>query len=870
MPPMTGRLADLAQRLSGSGRTLGRQVGADLARTLKRRTVPVVVAVLLAVISGALVLVNGLAATQDRAAVSSTTLLVSTLVQERSQLMRRVVLDYAGWEEAYVNLHQALRIDWADDRQQLGPTLQSTFGFDLVLVVTPDGTIGYAFGDGRLLTGDQRARLGGGFGRMIEAARLGSPFPSLETAPVVGGLMLDGVPAIAGAAAVIPPVGSTVQRAPGTPTVLVFVDRLTAAELGHRGERDLVADLRLVPAEPMVTPGLPLAAYDGTLMGRLTWHQAMPGSEMRDALLPWLWGGGLAMLVLIGLALREALFAARELVVSEIRFRDVSEAASDWIWETDARQHLVYVSERFHELTGFAVADALGQPLGRFLLLEAPVDGHRSLAELMAARAADATGSFVCGYRSREGQRRSCRVAARAVRVDGRLLGFRGTVSDITVEVEAQREVRHMSLHDPLTGLPNRILLIDRLSQALRHALRHGGQLAVLCIDLDRFKPVNDTLGHAAGDAVLRETARRLRSQVRETDTVARVGGDEFVVVTYDRDGTLEVETLSHRLLHAVTEPIELAVGPVEIGLSIGIARFPADAGDLDHLLSHADLALYEAKQAGRGTYRFFSAALSQRMSHRRTLEHELRCAVETGQFELEFQPRLRLADMRLVAAEALLRWRHPARGRLAPGEFIGLAEETGLVVPIGAWALRQACRRAASLGDLLVSVNVAPAQFKRGDLVGHLRSILAETGLPGSRLELELTESTLFQVAIDPLQVMQALKDMGIRLALDDFGTGYSSLSCLRRFPFDRIKIDRSFIADIESNAGTRAIVRSVLSLGRALDLAVTAEGVETEGQLRILRAEGCDEVQGYLTGRPAGWDQIERTLVDSAAVAA
>ncbi|MFO1072172.1 MAG: EAL domain-containing protein [Geminicoccaceae bacterium] len=864
------RLAEKLRLLAGPRRALGRQVGADLARTLRRRTVPAVMAVLLAVMTGALVLVNGLAATQDRAAVASTGLLVGTLLQERSQLMRRVILDYAGWEEAYVNLHQTLSIEWAYDRQQLGPTLQTTFGFDLVLVVTPDGSIGYAFGDGRRLTEDQRQRLDGGFDRMIEEARRSAPYPSLETVPVVGGLRLDGAPAIAGAAAVIPPVGSAVARAPGIPTVLVFVDRLTAAELVHRGDGELVAGLRLVPPGPELTPSLPLQAYDGTLSGRLTWDQSLPGSEMRRALLPWLWGGGLAMLALLALAMHEALFAAKALVASEIRFRDVSEAASDWIWETDARQRLVYLSARFHELTGFAEADALGQPLARYLALEAPVEGHRSLAELVAARPPDATGGFVCCYRTREGQRRSCRVAARAVRVGGMLLGFRGTVSDITVEVEAQREVRHMSLHDPLTGLPNRILLIDRLGQALRHALRHGGQLAVLCIDLDRFKPVNDTWGHAAGDAVLRETARRLRSQVRETDTVARVGGDEFVVVTYDRDGMLEIETLSHRLLHAVTEPIELAVGPVEIGLSIGIARFPGDAGDLDHLLSHADLALYEAKQAGRGTYRFFSTALSQRLSHRRKLEHELRCAVEASQFELEFQPRVRVADMRLVAAEALLRWRHPLRGRLAPAEFLGLAEETGLVVPIGAWALRQACRRAAALGDLAVSVNVAPAQFKRGDLVGHLRSILAETGLPGSRLELELTEGTLFQAAIDPLQVMQALKAMGIRLALDDFGTGYSSLSCLRRFPFDRIKIDRSFIADIEGNAGTRAIVRSVLSLGRALGLAVTAEGVETEGQLRILRAEGCDEVQGYLIGRPAGWDQLERTLADSSVAAA
>ena len=880
---MTGRLRaapGTARRAAptpapGHPLALAPQVGADLARTLRRRTAPAVLATLLAVMGAAALLLHGLAVRQDRAAVEASTRLVDALVRDRLQLMRRVVIDYAGWEEAYLNLHTRLSVDWAYGRDQLGLALRDTFGFDLVLVVRPDSGVGYAFGDGALLAGDPRPRLQGGLAAMVDAARVATPFAATRPVPAVGFLRLDGAPAIAGAAAVIPPLGATVARDPGTPTVLVFVDRLSPDELARRGDRDLIDGLRFAGAGPLPpgAPGLPLVARDGSPAGLLTWSQELPGTQTRRALLPWLLGVALATLALTARALRQAQRAARALAASETRFRDVAEAASDWIWETDARQELVFLSERFAAMTGFPVADALGRKLTRYLELESPVGASRTLSELLAARAEAGAvgGSFLGCYRTRDAARRICRVSVRPVRDPARagaLIGHRGMVSDVTPEVEAQREARRLSLHDPLTGLPNRMLLIDRLGQAVRHARRHGGRIAVLCLDLDRFKPVNDAHGHAAGDTVLRETARRLRSLLRDADTVARVGGDEFVAVVHDRGGDgLEIETLCHRLLHAVGEPIELAGGAAEVGLSIGVARCPDDGDDLDHLLTHADLALYEAKQAGRGTYRFFSAALSQRLLVRRALERELRRGVEAGEFELEFQPRFRLADMRPVAAEALLRWHHPARGRVPPGEFVPLAEETGLIVPIGGWALREACRRAAALRGLAVSVNVSPIEFKRGSLVAHVEGILRDTGLHPTRLELEITETTLFQEAVDPLPTMRALKAMGVRLAMDDFGTGYSSLNYLRRFPFDRIKIDRGFIADLEDNPGTRAIVRAVIGLGRALGLGVTAEGVETSGQLRILRAEGCDEVQGFYIGRPVAWDEIERALLAAAA---
>jgi diguanylate cyclase (GGDEF)-like protein/PAS domain S-box-containing protein len=838
-------------------------LGVDLARTLCRRTAPAVFGILVAVLTVTVGLVHVLAGRQDQAAIDSSTRLVSAMLQGRAELMRRIVIDYAAWEEAYLNLHRALSVDWAYERQQLSTSLESTFGFEMVMVVRPDDTVGYAFADGALLDDDPRSRLTGGIDALIAAARLATPPTVNETVPVVANLLLDGEPAIVGAGAVVPSEGASVARDPGPSTVLLFVDRLRREELVHGGEQDLVQSLRFVPPAAAPAAGITLVSFDGAPVARLTWEVPQPGRALERALLPWLAGCIMATLALTALALREALFAARALSASETRFRDVSDAASDWIWETDGQLRLVYLSERFVDMTGFSPEEAIGQPIGRYLELDAVEQPGGSLDELLRLRPPGATGSFECGYRTRHGTRRVCRVSARPVLgAAGQRAGCRGTVSDITPEVEARSEARRLWLHDPLTGLPNRILLMDRLGQTLRHVARHGGRLSVLCLDLDRFKPVNDTYGHAAGDTVLREIARRMQAHLRETDTVARVGGDEFVVLTYDRDGRLAIEDLCQRLLQAAARPIEIGVERVEVGLSIGVATFPTDAPDIDRLLSYADLALYEAKQAGRGACRFFTPALSQRRTERLTIERELARAVELQEFEVEFQPRFDLADMSLVSAEALLRWRHPTRGTVPPSEFIRIAEETGLIVPIGEWTLREACRRAAALRGIRVSVNLSPAEFKRGNLTSHLRRILTDTGLDPTRLELEITEGILFQEEIDPLATMHALKAMGVQLAMDDFGTGYSSLNNLRRFPFDRIKIDRSFVADMEENPGTRAIVRSMVDLARALGLSVTAEGVETDGQLRLLRADGCDEVQGFYIGRPVSWGGIERAL--------
>jgi diguanylate cyclase (GGDEF)-like protein len=459
-----------------------------------------------------------------------------------------------------------------------------------------------------------------------------------------------------------------------------------------------------------------------------------------------------------------------------------------------------------------------------------------------------------CRYQDAAGRTRFCRLAAKPmVARDGRFLGYRGTASDMTTETEAQAQVRHLSYHDTLTGLPNRAALRERLEQQLAVVRRLGEPLALLCLDLDHFKEVNDTLGHGAGDRLLQEMAERFRACVRQTDTVARHGGDEFVVLLPGVQGADEVELLCQRLLESAAAPVMLDGHQAHVGLSIGAALAPADGTEPDALMQHADIALYQAKADGRGTFRFFAAAMNERLQRRRGLELDLRRALGRGEFVLHFQPRFTSTPLQLAGLEALLRWQHPERGVIGPDQFVPLAEETGLVVPIGAWVLQEATRQIAAIPGVFVSVNLSPVQFRRGDLVATVEQALAASGLEPGRLELEITEGILLEGTERSLQVLHRLKALGVKLAMDDFGTGYSSLSYLQSFPLDRIKIDRSFVAGLGSDPDAEAIVRAVVGLGRALRMATTAEGVEAPEQVAFLRAEGCEEMQGFLLSRPA-----------------
>ncbi len=443
--------------------------------------------------------------------------------------------------------------------------------------------------------------------------------------------------------------------------------------------------------------------------------------------------------------------------------------------------------------------------------------------------------------------------------------GLVSTHEDITERRQAEARIHHLAHHDLLTDLPNRVLLRDRLEIALTAMRRGGRRLAVLLLDLDRFKQVNDTLGHAAGDALLKAVAERLNSCVRDGDLVARLGGDEFAIVMRSQEPTADSATLAMRIQPAIEAPFEIDGQHVMIGTSIGIAISPADGETPDELLKNADLALYRSKSNGCGSYQRFEPEMDERMQARRAMEADLRQALANAEFTVHYQPLLNLNSNEICGFEALLHWRHPERGNVSPSEFLPLAEETGLIVAIGEWVLQQACTEAAKWPDhLKIAVSVSPAQFKARNLADVIVRTLAATGMAAKRLELEITESAMMQDEEMALGVLSRLHEIGVRIALDDFGTGYSSLSNLRKFPFDKIKIDRSFITDLSAgNTDARAVVRSVAQLGRSLGMDTTAEGVETKQQFDQVRAEACTEAQGFYIGPSAPADEIEKFVL-------
>lgn len=461
----------------------------------------------------------------------------------------------------------------------------------------------------------------------------------------------------------------------------------------------------------------------------------------------------------------------------------------------------------------------------------------------------------------------------RCTRPDGTVLEVRSqvldngglvrTFTDVTEQTLSERRVRFLAHHDPLTGLANRILLHERLGEAIGEAGGQEGQLVVLALDLDRFKVVNDTYGHAAGDQLLRQVAERLRELVGPDDTVSRLGGDEFVILwrgAASRDG---VEPLARRIVRNLVTPFILDGNMAQVGTSVGIALHPQDGATPESLLRNADTALYRAKSEGRGTVRFFEPAMEVELRERREMEQDLRLALQADVLELHYQPIMTCGNGAIRGFEALLRWTHPVRGSVPPATFIPVAEESGLILPLGRWVMERACAEAATWPEpLRLAVNLSPAQFRSGNLPAIVDRALELSGLPAERLELEITEGLLIGDAEEALNAIHALKRRGVRIALDDFGTGYASLGYLHRFPFDRIKVDRSFVHAIGRRNGAHAIVEAVLAMSSNLGMEVTAEGVETEEQLRFLQHRACDEVQGFLLGRPMSREAVAQLL--------
>jgi len=520
-----------------------------------------------------------------------------------------------------------------------------------------------------------------------------------------------------------------------------------------------------------------------------------------------------------------------------------------------------YVNPAFERITGFSAAEAIGRSC---TFLQAGDHEQEGLVEIRSALREQRAGNAVLRNYRKDGTPFWNHLYISPVSdAQGTVTHFVASQYDVTETRCAQEALRHLATHDPLTGLPNRTLLHDRLQRMVAAAQRHRSQVWVVFLGLDRFKFFNDSLGHKAGDAFLKTVAERLQQVLRQTDTVARLGSDEFVLLLGEQPGTRLNFVLLDRIAHAVGQSMRFGQKEFFLGCSMGVAAYPADGVDADALIERADLAMFQAKERGRGNYQFYTADMNARALERLRIDNALRTALEREELLLHYQPQLDLASGRVVGMEALLRWRHPDMGMVSPDRFIAVAEETGLIVPIGDWVLRTACRQVRALHDagfaqMRVAVNLSARQFGHSELLASIEAALAEAGIAPRFLEIELTESLIMKDVDQAIGILKNLKRLGVTLSIDDFGTGYSSLAYLKRFPLDILKIDRSFVADVNADADDAAIVASIISLAHNLRLKVIAEGVETGEQLAYLRRLGCDQMQGYYFSRPVAFDAV------------
>ena len=543
----------------------------------------------------------------------------------------------------------------------------------------------------------------------------------------------------------------------------------------------------------------------------------------------------------------------------------VVESTQEGILITDAKVRIVAVNRAFTEITGYREQEVLGRKPG---FLASGRHGRDFYQALWASIRAAGSWQGELWNRRKNGEIYPEWLTINVVRdAEDKAIHYVGVFSDISQLKQSQSQLEYLAHHDPLTGLPNRLLFTARLEYALQRAERNDAQGAVLFLDLDRFKHVNDSLGHNTGDELLRQVSGRLGLAVRREDTVARLGGDEFTVLVENlRDGD-GAAILADKLIHALVDPFEVEDRKLFIGVSIGISVYPKDGRTVDQLLRNADAAMYRAKEEGRNTYRFYTEEMTALALEHIELQSQLRHAIESGQLVLHYQPQVDINDGRLIGLEALVRWEHPEQGLMPPLRFIPMAEDTGLILPLGEWVLRAACFQGRDWLDSgidfgRVSVNVAGKQLQRGDLLAVVRGALEDSGLPPERLELEITESFVMKEAERAIGLLRAIRALGVKLAIDDFGTGYSSLAYLKLLPFDKLKIDKSFVRDLAHDENDAAIARAVIALGHSLQFTVIAEGVETEAQRECLLRDGCDEAQGYLFGRPMPAGQIENYM--------
>ncbi|TFW08128.1 EAL domain-containing protein [Oxalobacteraceae bacterium OM1] len=560
----------------------------------------------------------------------------------------------------------------------------------------------------------------------------------------------------------------------------------------------------------------------------------------------------------------DALFAERE------RARVTLESIGDGVLSTDVAGNVTYLNKEAERLTGWVRDDAMGRPVAEILNL---VDGTtlepaRNPVDLVMQQGKP-MGLYANSVLVRKDGYKTpiedsvAPIFNQRANVIGAVVTFHDT-SEMNAMVQ---KMAHLAQHDYLTGLPNRLLLTDRLNQAIAYAERHGASLALLYLDLDNFKHINDSLGHATGDMLLKSVADRLVAQVRHSDTVSRQGGDEFVILVLEETQAEDAMSAAEKILRALAQPHHLGGHELHVTTSIGISLYPADGRDTDTLVKSADIAMYHAKEKGRATFQFFKEEMNVRAVQRQSIEADLRLALERNEFVLHYQPKVNLKSREITGVEALIRWRHPSKGLILPDAFIPIAEECGLIVPIGQSVLRQACTQAKAWFDngmrpLSIAVNISAIEFRSKDFYQFLRDMLRETGLDPASLELELTETALMRNVESSRKVLDALKAEGIRIAVDDFGTGYSSLSYLSQFKIDVLKIDKSFVQDISLGTENGIIVNAVIGMGTSLKQRVIAEGVETPEQFAFLSAHNCEEGQGNFFSSPVPADEFLHLL--------